>query len=683
MTIRAFIVGLLCVAVLCSATYFNDHVMQQTFLIGNSMPISVYGILVVFLAVVYPVLRRLHRRLAFSRAELAVIMGMTLMSCAVPGSNFMRLFTPCLVAPHRFALTEPGWQQWHVVQRAPQVMLVDVATNRDTVVDGFIKGLRTGSAHIAPATVPWQAWMRPLLFWIPCVLLLWTALICLGVIVHRQWVRHEFLPYPIVAFTASLFPESDKSQSAIFSDKLFWGGFATASLFHLYNYLSTIMPNYTLGILPTGVDLGPLAKLSTPFWHGGGSRWLTNYAGWYFTVIAIAYFLPSDVSLSLGLGPFAWTYINGLLIMYGLVSTSWYGSSYLCVQPANAALTGAYIGMLLFLLYTGRHHFATVFGRACGLRTQDAAEQGEIWSARLFIAAIAAFVGYLWLTIGFDPYMGLLYALLCCAFYLVMGRLIAETGLFFMGFCGGPTCVLLAFFGPRALGPDLLIPAFMLSMVLIYDHRESLLAYTVNSLKLGDDYKVKPARIAMIGMIAIIVGMAVAIPVQLYVQYDYGSPVSLWQVDTSREPFAQTIMLMQRLDAQGVLADAGTHTGLSRFFHAAPHPVALTYFAVSGGLVLLFSFLRTRCAKWPIHPVIFLAMGNYISDCFAQSFLVGWAVKAAVTHYGGASVFQKGKTLMFGLIAGEMIGGLIPMIVSGIYNLATNRTLAPFVIMPQ
>ena len=78
MTIRAFIVGLLCVAVLCSATYFNDHVMQQTFLIGNSMPISVYGILVVFLAVVYPVLRRLHRRLAFSRAELAVIMGMTL-----------------------------------------------------------------------------------------------------------------------------------------------------------------------------------------------------------------------------------------------------------------------------------------------------------------------------------------------------------------------------------------------------------------------------------------------------------------------------------------------------------------------------------------------------------------------------------------------------------------------------
>ena len=72
--------------------------------------------------------------------------------------------------------------------------------------------------------------------------------------------------------------------------------------------------------------------------------------------------------------------------------------------------------------------------------------------------------------------------------------------------------------------------------------------------------------------------------------------------------------------------------------------------------------------------MIFLAMANYPSDSFVQSFLAGWAIKALVSCYGGAGVFQKGKPLMFGLIAGEMIGGLVPMVVSWI---CTDQQLPP------
>ena len=681
MTIRAIIIGLLCVAALSGVTYFNDHVMLQTHMIGNSMPISVYGTLVVFLMAVYPVLRAIHRRLALSRAEISVILGMTLMACAVPGSNLMRLLTPTMVMPYRFETTEPGWQQWQIVQKAPPRMLVDVATNRDMVVNGFVQSLRTDIHHISIRDVPWRAWRRPLLFWVPCVLLLWTALICLGLMVHRQWAHHELLPYPIVSFVTSLLPSAETGRSPIFHNRLFLGGLVFAALFHCYNYSTVMWPAYTFEPLPRCVNLGDLVKLLRVFEVGHG-YWY--FGGWelYFSVVAIAYFIPNDVSLSLGLGPIVWRGARGLLIMYGLISTSWYGGIYIGVQAENAALTGAYLAMMLVILYIGRHHLATVCGRACGLAMRDRAEPTEIWSARVFVLAVVALVVYLNRMVHFDWLLALSYVLLCCAFYLVMGRLIAETGLFFIAFCGGPTCVFLAFLGPAALGPEMLLIGSLLSIVLIYDHREALVPYVMNALKLGDDCRVKPVWIALVGMLAVVVALGVAIPVQLYLQYDFGAPLDLWQVHTAGVPFRQTVTVMERLHAQGMLADAGSHTGFARLAHAVPHRAALAYFGTMFALVLLFSFLRARFTRWPFHPVLFLAMANYPLDCFGHSFMIGWFIKTLVTRYGGGHTYQKAKPLMFGLIAGEMLGGLIPMVISTLYYLLTRQKPPSFLVMP-
>ena len=108
---RSVILGLLGVAFVCCYTYFNDWIMRQTMFVGNFMPISVYGFLVLFLALIYPLLARINRSLALRPGELAVILGMVLASCAIPGSNLLRLFTPALVMPHRFEKTEPGWKK--------------------------------------------------------------------------------------------------------------------------------------------------------------------------------------------------------------------------------------------------------------------------------------------------------------------------------------------------------------------------------------------------------------------------------------------------------------------------------------------------------------------------------------------------------------------------------------------
>ncbi|MGD9875016.1 MAG: DUF6785 family protein [Kiritimatiellia bacterium] len=684
MSLRAVILGLLSAAFVCSYTYFNDHIMRQTMFVGNSMPISVYGLLVIFLLFIFPLLRKIHRKLALRQAELAVILAMTLAVCAIPGSNLLRIFSPTLVLPHRFENTEPGWQKQEVMDLVPEGMLVDVKGREELVLNGFARGLREGNQPIAVSEVPWKAWARPILFWVPIILSLWIAMVGLSLVVHRQWVDYEHLPYPIVTFTKSLLPNDDGTPNPIFSNRIFWIGLLTAFLIHSYNYLVVWFPDYLFGEIPLGVDFSSLTELFPTFEKGGGENFLSGYHTMFFTVIAVAYFLPKDVSLSMGLGPFLWVGVAGALATYGIGTSGWQGAWPFGIQRDAMVIMGAYLAMLLVLIYTGRHYFSNVFKRAAGFKTADKIEPSAVWGARVFIAAMFFFVVYSAITAKLDWPLALLLGLGLAAIYLVMGRMIAETGLFFIVVTGTPATIIWAVFGAKALGPQMMLIMFMFCTMLFYDTREALMPYIVNAIKLTDDCKVKMGKTALIIIAALMLGLAVGIPVTLYFQYDLGIDISAWQNNQPKVPFNEVIGAMQRLDAQGQLETAGLRTGFARVLDMAPHWQGLLTMGLSIVLVLVFSFLRLRFARWPLHPVMFLIWSTYAGNCFAQSFLIGWLIKVAVTKYGGANIYQKLKPLMFGLIAGEMLGGVLPMIVSLIYYKILTDGLIPkaYQIMP-
>ena len=504
----------------------------------------------------------------------------------------------------------------------------------------------------------------------------------LAVVVHRQWSDHEHLPYPIVTFTKSLLPEEDGRPSPVFGNNLFWLGLAAVLGIHLYNYLNLWFPNVLFGKIPLGVDFSSLATLSDTFLKGGGEQLLQKFT-LYFTVIAVAYFLPKEVSLSLGIGPFIWIFIAGIFATYGVGVGGWQGTWPFGLQMDAMMIMGAYFGMLAVLLYTGRQYYTAVFRRAFGFKASEPVEGAAVWGARFFMLAMGFFTVYAALLMGLDWPIALLFGLGCVAVYLVMGRLLAETGLFFIVVTGTPATLLWAVFGARALGPGTLFLMFMLCLILFYDTREALMPYVVNGLKLADDCKVKVGRTAFFAVIALMVGLGVGIPATLYFQYERGVDESLWKVEQAKRPFNETISIMQRLDAQGQLEEAGQATGLARFKEMAPHRNGLIAFVTAAGLVIVFSGLRLRFTRWPLHPVMFLVWSTYAGDSFAQSFLAGWFIKMGITRFGGAGIYQKCKPLMFGLIAGEMLGGMLPMIVSFIYFVATGGTIPkPFSIMP-
>jgi hypothetical protein len=671
-TWRAVLAGLLGGAFICAFSYFNDAVMHQTMLVGSNMPISVYGGLILFVLTLNPLLKRW----AFSAGELAVALALVSVMCCIPSAGLLETFSATMMLPWHWERTSPGWRAERIVETAPRQMLA-LPGNQEDALNGFVQGIGSGRGLPDPSKVPWGVWRAPLVFWMPVVVLLWIGLIGLALVVHRQWSEHEHLRYPLATFSNALLPEAGKRWGAVLGDRLFWIGAVAVFLVHFNNYLAVWFPEYLVTV-PTRVDISSLVSLLPVYAAGGGGEMLQPTL--YFTVLAFAYFLASDVSLAMGLGPFLYPLLVGALAGYGLSLTT--GGT--TAPNAQSFMNfGAYFGLLLVILYTGRHYYGRVLRRAMLIPTGEAPAPEAIWGARVFLISALLFAVSL-VCVGLDWQLAVLYTGLIFILYLVVARLIAETGAFMVQPYWFPCVTLWGLFGARALGAKTVLIMLLLSAVLAVDPREALMPFVVNAFKLLDLQRERIGRVAAWSVVALLLGLAVAVPVTLSFQYDRGFDRDDWWATEiiPQGPFNKAIEVRQRLTAQGNLEAAEATKGWRRFAEISPQTSCMIGFGGGLGIVLAFAAIRLRWPKWPLHPVLFLVWSSYAGRMFAASFLAGWGVKLLVTRYGGASWYQRLKPLMFGLIAGEMLGGLTPMAVGLGYWLATGLPPKSFYILP-
>ena len=296
---------------------------------------------------------------------------------------------------------------------------------------------------------------------------------------------------------------------------------------------------------------------------------------------------------------------------------------------------------------------------------------------------LASFVIQL-VIVGLDWQLAILYAMGLVIIFMGMGRIIAETGMFFIQPATFSSVMLVGFFGAQALGPVPVLIMMMLGTVILVDPREGMVPFITNAFKTAEMQDVKIGRTGMACGVALVIGLAVAIPTQLYLQYDRGSNMADQWASKHVPSFAfdGAVRIHDRLDATGKLEEANARSGWARF--AAVSPAKGFIVATASGLllVLLFTFLRLRFPKWPLHPVMFLIWSCYPGKLFAISFLIGCGIKRLVTKYGGPKIYRKLKPLMFGLIAGEVLAGLVPTLIGLIYYLVTGDIPNSFRIMP-
>ena len=100
---RSILLGLLGTILICALTPYNDYALNNTFVIGNNLPLGVVMLAFAFALLGNGPLSRWWPDLAFTSGEMTVAFSMTLVSCALPSSGLMRYFPPSLVGPYWLA----------------------------------------------------------------------------------------------------------------------------------------------------------------------------------------------------------------------------------------------------------------------------------------------------------------------------------------------------------------------------------------------------------------------------------------------------------------------------------------------------------------------------------------------------------------------------------------------------
>jgi hypothetical protein len=397
--------------------------------------------------------------------------------------------------------------------------------------------------------------------------------------------------------------------------------------------------------------------------------------------VGLAYFASSEVSLSIGIAAPISVYVGGVIKYYGynLSGRGLYSGS-----PMQVFHLGAYLGIMVMLLYTGRHYYLAVFRQALFPRGEGDVPRESVWGARVFLICACIFTIYL-RAIGIDWLLAIPYVLLAFTLFVVMSRILAETGLFFLEPRWYPCAFLVVTFGIRAVGPTTALLMFLVSTVLLVIPRESLMPFVVNSLKVLDTQKVRLGRGAVWCGAAVLLSILVAVPVTLMWQYGVGTHHwDTWGAGAvPRYSFDKTVEHKQRLRVQDQLEQSESVHGLARLGRALPETRSMIGFGIGLGVVVALAAARLRFPWWPLHPVLLIAFWSYPGTMLWPSFLIGWFLKKVVVKYGGHRAYRWFSPAMLGLIAGDLLGMLLPSLIGAAYYLLVGTPAPSFPIMPS
>ncbi len=689
MTFRAFSIGIICGLFIAGFGYVNDWILDlERFTSGHLIPVMVVGPLLLFVISLNLALFRYRPRWALRGQELAVIFVLTSAACCVPGRNLMEHFTQVLIMPHHWYKVTPGYQDKGLMSYFPEDGLVDPDYS-GSVLSGYLTGLGGPEDRALPlgerlgrqiGRVPWAAWLPPLTVWLPILLLGMVCYGCLGLILHRQWSEHEHLAYPIADVVASVLGRADhEATTPALRQGLFWVGLLGVLLLRLNNGLCCWFPEDLIPINLT-FSFAPFMKLfpaATKVLWGSGLFRLELFP----LMIAFAFLLSTEIALTMGVSQILWVLFAAPLVTLGLdFSTDYSGIGWSGWQRG-----GSYIAFALMLAYTGRQYYGGLLRAALGRwRVAAGADVGAVWATRVLLLAMALTI-LLVTRLGVElPFAAatVVLALLAC---VVVSRISAETGLFFIHPRWQPFSFLLAMTGGYLMNPSVLVACVMVCFVLSIDQSQAYLPYLANGLKVCERLRLPQVRLAGASLALCAVGVFVAVGVGLVATYSAGTPRQCaWSYEVlPKLPFQAVEPEVLKLKALDRLAAAETLPWHARLDGVRPQRgfVWAAGFGFVG--VLLFSFLRLRLPRWPLHPVLFLVWVTWPMYVFSYSILLGWLVKTLSIRFGGYALVQRLRPLMFGVIGGEILGALLFMAVGALYYLVTGKPPIAYRYFPR
>jgi hypothetical protein len=622
MSRRAFIIGLLAVALIAAVTPYNDFDKGNTFFTGNHFPAGAVAILLVLTLGVNVLVKLVRRAAALRQAELMLVWCMMIVSCTVPASGLMRYWFSICASPAYYAARPDLPFEQHVLKEVPP-HLVLTTDPKSVAAKKFFEGTPSGDR----VRIPWGPWLRPMLAWAGFVVCFYLATLFATAILRKQWVESERLIFPLarvpLEFTedaggASFLPSMVRSRPFIVG--------AAVTLVFAFIRCAPVL---------TGAEQGwrPELPIQSVLW-GTPLQHMDMWSGFIYPIaIGFAFLVPSDISLSI------WLFF--LFTRLELQGSHWIGrpiqggtwGPFMTWQQA-----GAYVVFVAMMLWAARRHLAAVARKALGLDGSVDDSEEPVGYRVAFWGLLVSFLGMaVWLAVHKMNFLvAVAYLALVMVLALGLARLVAQGGVFFVQQVWQPPPLLHSITGGRAFGAASAVVAEMQSAIFLFDAREILSGHAVNAFRLASVFK-KHRRLFLPALLAaLVVSVVVCAWATLYVYYDVGG-YNIANPWGTRSHAISTFTRAHRMIAQpGQTADA----------HYGP---------MIAGAAIMFTvtFMRARFYWWPVHSLGFLIASTYPAHTYYFSFFLGWLAKVLTLKFAGGGMLRTMRSFFLGVIIAE------------------------------
>ena len=605
-TLRATLIGIVLIP-------FNSYwVLHLSYIWDSNRPTSLallFNVLFTLLVLIAisELLRRFRPRLALTQTELLTIYAMLCQASVFAGRDMLQVLVPLLGNGFWYATPENEWAQlFH--QHFPEWLVV----GKQEVLRGFYEGESTFylQTHI-------NAWLLPTLIWVVFCLVLGVTMLCLNVLLRKQWQEHERLTYPI----AQLPYEITQGKSAFFNRRTMAVGVCLAAVLNLLYSLHQIDPSFPTIPLYRGFRLAekPWSAMNNP-----GFR-----LSFFPFAIGVGFLIPLDLGFSCWFFHLFWHFER-------IVGESFGWRSAVGFPREMAQIRGVWIGIFLWTVWMGRAHIRAIWHAVFGTgkTPHDAGE-----AMRYKTAALGALLGLI-IILGFcvKAGMSLWFAFLFFVLYFAMSvtitRIRAELGPPAHDlYNAGPDLLLTDAFGTRRIGPRNLSVMSLFFWLNHLSYRAHPMPHQLEALKLAHQTRFNPSHLLWVLAIAIFVGALSAAWGHLHLSYQVG-------LEQARSWYARAAF-----------------NRLAGWLYNPSEPSVSGLLYTAGGFVFAVSLLllRWRFIQWPLHPVGYVVSSWWTFTGLWFPLLISWIVKRILLSTGGVRLYRRAIPFFIGLVIGDVI----------------------------
>ena len=573
---------------------------------------------------------------ALTQSELLVIYIMLSLASGIAGHDMLEILVPMLGHAYWFGTPENEWAElFH--RYLPSWLTVQ----NQSALHGYYDG------EVSLYTVDqMKVWLQPVLWWTAFIVALVFVMLCINVIVRKQWTQSEKLSYPIIQLPL----EMTDTKLDFFRNKFMWAGFAIAAALTLLNGVNSFFP----AIPKIPIRVRYITVFTDKPWNAMGSIPISFYP----FAIGLGFFIPLDLAFSCWF--FFWKMLRVVGSALGLRSLP--GFPY-----TNEQASGGYVALAVIALWISRKHIKAVFKRAVGYRSaiDDSDEPMSYRTAVFGMLAGLAFIIFFCSRYGVSSLfynsaagmsIGIILAffILYYAISIAVTRMRAELGspvhdLHY----AGPDQILVRFLGTRRLGAGNLT---MISMFwfITRAYRSHPMPHQLEGFKLAEKTNTSNKRLAFAMMLAVALGSLSAFWALLDRAFRIGMEVKApWPSLTAfgREPYARLQTWLVNL--------SGTN-----------YPQSI--FTILGfAFTILLMMTRMRFFWWPFHPAGYAITTSWGMSIIWSCLFVSWLLKVLILKFGGLKMHRAAIPFFLGLILGQFTAGSLWTIVGILFGIQT------------